>query len=276
MQNTNYCAEILDLPPKVVEEIQRRFLSYPYKQIIESAVKFRLPDNGAIFSIKPGPLVDIIKNYCPKFRLPYPCIAIEYFSGKDRLVADNQINYDASVVLATEHVEGEQVYVYLYAFNRLVMSSGLKCWCPNVYSVMIYTHNGIPVITPMRMVEGDDFGGTAQLNIGEEISALVQLVAALSCENSIAVDGETPSTSLNKKRIAAGKTPFFTYKTLAIKPMQTKKMGCANGHHSSPRIHLRRGHIRRLEDKTIWVNAAVVGNKCKGAIHKDYSVALAG
>lgn len=33
--------------------------------------------------------------------------------------------------------------------------------------------------------------------------------------------------------------------------------------HSGPGVHLRRGHIRRLKTKNVWVNACVVGNKLR-------------
>lgn len=42
---------------------------------------------------------------------------------------------------------------------------------------------------------------------------------------------------------------------------------------ASPREHLRRGHIRRLEDgRKFWINAAVVAAGNGGKIHKDYGI----
>jgi hypothetical protein len=46
----------------------------------------------------------------------------------------------------------------------------------------------------------------------------------------------------------------------------------SGGTHASPRVHLRRGHIRRLPGKNIWVNATIVGNSDLGVVIKDYSV----
>ena len=75
-----------------------------------------------------------------------------------------------------------------------------------------------------------------------------------------------------KKREAKGKVPFFTYKVLTLKPSKRSSGEGLGGTHASPRVHLRRGHIRRLPDKRIWVNGCVVGDKSKGMVVKDYAV----
>ena len=44
------------------------------------------------------------------------------------------------------------------------------------------------------------------------------------------------------------------------------------GTHASPRVHLRRGHIRKIADgRTVWVQACVVGSK-HGMVLKDYKL----
>ncbi len=49
--------------------------------------------------------------------------------------------------------------------------------------------------------------------------------------------------------------------------------GVAGGNHASPRMHLRRGHLRRLENKVIWVRPAMVNaGSNAGAVLKDYAV----
>lgn len=42
------------------------------------------------------------------------------------------------------------------------------------------------------------------------------------------------------------------------------------GGHASPRLHWRRGHIRRLGDRTTWVRASLVGKSENGVIVHDY------
>lgn len=109
----------------------------------------------------------------------------------------------------------------------------------------------------------------------DEALALLQACAVLNCEN-VETAEIVASAKLNKARLAKGKQPFFSYKVLALSPDRAGTRhgdaGSANGSHSSPRMHLRRGHIRRLEHKTIWVRAAVVGAASSGVAKKDYVV----
>jgi len=103
---------------------------------------------------------------------------------------------------------------------------------------------------------------------------IVNFLCALSCGNTAICDDDLkPSAIKEKLRKDKRKTPFFSYKVLTINTGATtsKSIG-ASYSHNSPRVHLRRGHIRKLPTKNIWVNACIVGDKSKGIIHKDYSV----
>lgn len=93
-----------------------------------------------------------------------------------------------------------------------------------------------------------------------------------SCSNVVAAENKPPRF-INAKRVAKGKVPFFTYRTLHITGEGTSSAK-AGGTHASPRLHFRRGHIRRLGDKRIWVNACMVGDKTLGLAKHDYRVAV--
>lgn len=114
---------------------------------------------------------------------------------------------------------------------------------------------------------------SAQQDCHDECSAIMSLVEVLSCAN---VQTETlPAPKfLNAKRIAKGKVPFFEFKVLTLDLDETSKSfsPSLNGTHASPRVHLRRGHIRRLTDRFIFVKAAVVGDKSRGVVMKEYAV----
>lgn len=109
----------------------------------------------------------------------------------------------------------------------------------------------------------------------DEGMALIQACAVLNCEN-IATKEIEASAKLNKARIAKGKQPFFSYKVLALTADRAVAggVGDGTGTHASPRLHLRRGHLRRLPDKTIWVRAAMIGAASgTGVVSKEYRLA---
>lgn len=96
--------------------------------------------------------------------------------------------------------------------------------------------------------------------------------AVLSCSNVRVRDVEAPA-ALNKKRAKSGKAPMVTYKVLElVAPATRQERVDQGGTHASPRLHLRRGHIRRLDaERTVWVQACIVGS-ATGAVLKDYQV----
>lgn len=113
-------------------------------------------------------------------------------------------------------------------------------------------------------------------DLGNEEVAIVQLFASLNCEN---VNTETisPPDKLQKKRAKNGKKPLYEYKVLQVGVPKYKQEQGVPGpgvdSRSSPRVHLRRGHIRRTPNgKAVWVQPHVVGDKRQGVVHKDYQV----
>ena len=79
-------------------------------------------------------------------------------------------------------------------------------------------------------------------------------------------------TFTNRRKIAAGKTPSYDWRTVIIEP-QKPKGPSLGGTHASPRLHDRRGHIRRLRSgKNVWVKPCKVGDASKGTVFKDYEV----
>ncbi|TAN06845.1 MAG: hypothetical protein EPN36_03695 [Rhodanobacteraceae bacterium] len=107
-----------------------------------------------------------------------------------------------------------------------------------------------------------------------EAMAVLGLVEALSCTNVTTEIAQAGDAALNARRARQGKLPLFETRTLVIVPgRSTGGVSFGTGHHASPRQHLRRGHIRRLQDgKKTWVNACVVGAAEAGVIGKKYAV----
>lgn len=97
----------------------------------------------------------------------------------------------------------------------------------------------------------------------------------LECSNVVAIKN-VPPEPLNKKRRKSKKLPLFEYHTLHI--VQRNRSQMISNHSSdrnSPRVHLRRGHIRHLESgRSLWIQACIVGDKSKGIVLKDYVVSI--
>jgi hypothetical protein len=105
---------------------------------------------------------------------------------------------------------------------------------------------------------------------------LFQTGVMLNCANVTVPEIAAP-TMLNKKRKAKGKQPFFSYRVLQVEaPRAAKSSAGGGGYHATPRAHLRRGHIRRLEERTVWVRPAMVNpgaGAVVGTVEKDYAIA---
>ena len=105
----------------------------------------------------------------------------------------------------------------------------------------------------------------------------IQIAASIevfSCSNVVTVEHQPPKL-INEKRKKKGKTLFFSYRTLHISGYSEAKGIGKKGTHASPRLHLRRGHIRKLaDDRRIWVTSCLVGDKSKGFAAHDYKVRI--
>jgi hypothetical protein len=135
-----------------------------------------------------------------------------------------------------------------------------------------------PLLPEFFDIATKTYGGQEQalaqiiLDSRDEATVLIQACSVINCANVTTVD-VPPSPALNKKRQAKGNQPFFSYKVLQLNQDRHAPSGreWAGGHHESPRMHLRRGHPRRLESKTVWVRASLVGTKY-GFAAKDYEL----
>jgi hypothetical protein len=119
---------------------------------------------------------------------------------------------------------------------------------------------------------GMDWPATVLKDVGGEKDTILHLCAALQCSN-VRMEKVVAPEALQEKRERKGRLPFYTYHVLVL-PDESVNATSGNGSHESPRRHLRRGHIRRLHDpqRTVWVNACLVGNAERGLVDKDYHV----
>lgn len=121
--------------------------------------------------------------------------------------------------------------------------------------------------------EGEGFKRLADANAIEQsiISSaqwLCQFLAVLNCSNVELTEVGEPKF-LNKKRQKNGRVKIYSYKILVLKT-RNQRFAIGNGTHESPRIHLRRGHIKRRKTGNFWWQPCVVGDLKKGIVMKDY------
>ena len=113
-------------------------------------------------------------------------------------------------------------------------------------------------------------------DVGAEAAVTMELCEALTCTNVDIATIQSVRPSVNERRTRDGKLPLYDIRTLEIVPRSSGKPEMAAAGYScidraSPRQHLRRGHIRRLDSgRNIWVSACSVGER--GRIDKIYSV----
>ena len=112
-------------------------------------------------------------------------------------------------------------------------------------------------------------------DIAGEVRAVLELIEALSCSNIKHEPIEKIDQKKNEKRIKAGKLPIYETRVLTIDPIRSASKSFhqdGNSDRNSPRQHLRRGHIRRLPDKNVWVNSCLVGSAENGRLDKSYRI----
>jgi len=97
-------------------------------------------------------------------------------------------------------------------------------------------------------------------------------LCAMKCINVERVE-HLPGLKLQKARARNGKKPLFSFWTLSLTiPNARDVRSEGGGTHSSPRLHLRRGHPREYRPgKFCWVQPHAVGNKKLGIVHKNYA-----
>lgn len=253
----NYCRQIL-----------QHFSTHGYKSKIEGlcglwasgSVKFLLPPGGLWID---DPELRGIDESLP-LRLPYQSIALEYLQlGRDQatkhVIFAQQIDAQGKIFLYDAVDIGGSGWQFM-DFEFSIPMEGYLDRSSKGYM-------GYPVL---RLHDRDTGWLPPDSNYGIQ-RVLFAFLNGLSCSN-VHIEKKEPKSS--GKKIKAS-LPFDTYHYLTIEAPCNYATGAGRrgGSHRSPREHMRRGHIRRLEDRKIWVNATVVNAGSTGKIHKDYKVA---
>ena len=274
MQHLNYCRQALkyfsENPPLIPcyvdfnnQKEKEKFYIYASSVIseLQNAKKIQLPEFGRV-------LDDMtLRGLNPEsaIHLPYPVIALEYSKPK---TGDTETLMSCSkrITLAKE-----------YGSHIAIMG---VCYAD--------TYKGWGVFHPVFLDKVSSFtvpkgGGPAKFNFSytdslldpghcDEVSCVLDFLNALACKNVHIEKSPAKATKQGKNVKAA--LPFDDYHFLTVDvPGKTGARGEGfGGSHRSPREHLRRGHIRRLESGPIWVNACVVNAGIGSKVGKSYLV----
>lgn len=256
----------------------------------KAAVKFVLPDGGRIFN-------DRLKGIegLGEIRLPFESVLIEYQSiagsvgiAEEVVGVGNTQPYPRRIVFANEH--DDSIFVYSIVG---VVTDGIEGWTMQPMCVVmqkVESTGGLSIaikssnettikglasaIRPTGTLYEATYGDReewAWADMSDEVLAVLELIEAMSCSN--VTHEAIPAQKQNKSAIKRGALPFDEYRVLVVKTGYNKEYQSHGGTHGSPREHLRRGHIRNLNNgKRIWINSCVVNAGIGGRIEKSYDM----
>lgn len=182
--------------------------------------------------------------------------------------------------LLAREIAREDEYILIHPF--LQKADGQHgTWPPEVLLAIDKNKCGVVSLSEDPAIQKDMATSAHNEKHRAIISGLPSLVilglAVLNCTNVVMVDNPEP-VALNKKRLKHGKLPLFSYKTLHLKKQETEVRSSAEQNslnRCGPRLHLRRGHVRRLDEaRSVWVQSCMVGNSTRGIVMKDYRVTI--
>lgn len=171
-----------------------------------------------------------------------------------------------------------------YAYQRLHMLTAGDDPEQGIFlSVSRFPYGGKPTTSPTLLYRIDG----EQLKYGpldekepvdpREAQMILGFMAAWLGSLSSRAEAYIPTvkpTFTNKRKIAQGKVPTYEWRTVMVGPAQIKRE-YRGGTHASPRLHDRRGHLRRLKSgKNVWVSSCKVGDASKGVVFHDYKLGV--
>jgi hypothetical protein len=298
-------AVLLDDLNKHNHLIMSSFIDY-VSRMLHKSIKFTLPDNGHLLDDS----LEFSEKKLQLFKLPYPIVSLE-FEAPDldwNLIPGNLPSTKRiALALDFDQISSEDLSITKAIFPTLVKySTDNKVIVISVYHIkdkgwlasrgaclvskdpetskVKHPVTGKPATTikadilpiqlALEMEEHQQLQKSIELDTNDEMAIVVDFCAVMNC-NNVSTAIANPSENQNKKRARNGKLPMYAYHVLMLNPLEEKenKVEHQGGTHASPRLHLRRGHIRRLADNRVtWVNAAMIGNKKNGVVEKSYAI----
>lgn len=176
-----------------------------------------------------------------------------------------------------------------WACVLFIKSLGAKVWAmsPVVTTVYLNTENKIKLSTVEMFPPTGEKRNADDLEAEKSMSGLTRAAASeimfflqmLSCSNVTMTKIEKPH-ALNKKRLAKKLAPVDAYHILHlpqhVTPQYDTYPWSEDGKRTSPRLHFRRGHVRRVfrngvPEHLTWVSHCMVGDSALGEVMKHYT-----
>ena len=259
----------------------------------QKSVKFVMPTDGKIFDTN-------LSGLTSEHRLPFDRVLIEYECLAPGGMSSQAFGEEKTkaarkrIVYAEQH-EKTIIVVSIVAFQT---SFGEDHWTVQPYISEIIPselvkdvlvedatpYMGTKRIEQFRVAEYD-LGGQAEKTFGsrwsehayydmiDEVNCVLNMMEALSCRNVSTEQLPVKNNKLAQRK--KGALPYDLYHVLVVNSRTNQKSPDQGGSHRSPREHLRRGHIRRLQSGNIWVNSTIVNHGHHGKVHKAYALEAA-
>jgi hypothetical protein len=245
--------------------------------LLRKAERFYLPNGSDILQEKE---IEPLKRF---FRSPFGVVAILHeISIRNPIPGWPDKIWSITVGASSRPDDSDTAAsdtVVLFSFNQ-EFSGGHPVWAVTPYTCVMRFDAGPGM--GIFLVDGPE--AHALLAAGASISKLVtefmedaqawmNLCLLCNVQNTATVKIEAPE-KLNRARIKSGKDPFHSYRVLQIGGERWDSPYVSEGQGAGRRSHLRRGHIRHIQDgRLTWVRDTIVKGSKPGFVHKDYVVA---
>ena len=194
---------------------------------------------------------------CP--RLPFQICSFEFLGEFNDVVATH-------IVIGIEFEDNGEEHTLFHIF---ILTPDGNFHCPGATDINRTT--GIATFNLDRNLKhqltDDEKRALNKLALWKT-SEIIRSLLVLNCVNVKTETVEAP-LALNKKRTRNGKIPLYSYKVLVLKSSAARGTN-QGGMHETPRIHLRRGHIKHRKTGDFWWQPCVVGDRKRGVVMKDY------
>lgn len=219
------------------------------------------------------------------FMTPYPCTVLEY---------DAPFDYDANGVRTESTKWSRELSVLLCSEPDVIASLSFTKvdghWAPSFFvheflvdrdSKLLLCRLSTPTVTDasLQKMAGNGWSvrkaaHACRADISFMGAFVFQFLQILQCKNVRTKKVSAPA-ALQRKQARREGTSGFSFRTLHIERSEKEQAEAEQqglGRHS-PRLHFRRGHVRRLSnmDRT-WVSACMVGSDESGEVRKVYAI----